>query len=276
MTEETWSVVEVSAYLDGELEPQRQDAFEAAIERDPNLRRRVQEMEGVVAMVRAAPQREAPRNYLLTPAMVEDAKPQSKRRRAGLRMPLLVMRLATSLVTLAFVATFGLTLLQQGYLPSAMAPTAVDEASEAPWLMAPEPESRPAPELEAADVQTEALSTDAEATVAVEEELAAPMPEADAPREVGEDLDPEEMEKPVGILEAEPIEELPAEAEDTAEIESEALERAPAPEVEEAEPAHVSALTRRIRPPLWLSIGLGSMAVVMIGITVWLSRRELG
>ncbi len=116
MTRKTWSTVDVSAYLDGELAPEVQVAFETTVSQDPDLQHRVAEMRQVVALMRAVPLRESPRNYLLTPAMVTEAesKPRAQRR----RLPLLMMRIATSAAAAAFVVAFGLTLMQRGITPA--------------------------------------------------------------------------------------------------------------------------------------------------------------
>ncbi|MCJ7549823.1 MAG: hypothetical protein MUQ30_09095, partial [Anaerolineae bacterium] len=114
MTRKTWSTVDVSAYLDGELEPDVQVAFETTVSQDLDLRHRVAEMYQVVALMRASPLQEPPRNYLLTPAMVGEAKPGTQRR----RFPLLMMRIATSVAAVAFVVASGLTLMQRGITPA--------------------------------------------------------------------------------------------------------------------------------------------------------------
>ena len=100
----TWRDVDVSAYVDGELDPAKQVAFEAALAQNHLLRQKVKEMREVVVLIKAAPLREPPRNYLLTPAMVATKAPQ---RRAVQRpgISLLFMRLATSLAAVAFVVT---------------------------------------------------------------------------------------------------------------------------------------------------------------------------
>ena len=132
----TWRDVDVSAYVDGELDPAKQAAFEAALAQDHALRQKVEKMREVVALVKAAPLREPPRNYLLTPSMVTEKSPQRARHRS---MPLLFMRLATSLAAIAFVVTAGLTYMQRGITPMMMseAPQAADEmpALEAPRAM---------------------------------------------------------------------------------------------------------------------------------------------
>ena len=124
----TWRDVDVSAYVDGEFDPAKQVAFEAALAQNHLLRQKVKEMREVVVLIKAAPLREPPRNYLLTPAMVATKAPQ---RRAVQRpgISLLFMRLATSLAAVAFVVTAGLTYVQRGVAPGMLtqAPKAADE-----------------------------------------------------------------------------------------------------------------------------------------------------
>lgn len=118
------NAVEISAYVDGTLSPRAVAAFESRMAEDAALCQRVDETRQVVAMMRAMPLRETPRNYLITPSMVTQARPSPAPRRA----PLFVMRLATSLVALAFVVASGLTLLQGGMTPRmALAPSAAPQ-----------------------------------------------------------------------------------------------------------------------------------------------------
>ncbi|HOT90323.1 MAG TPA: hypothetical protein PLJ78_00605 [Anaerolineae bacterium] len=112
----TWNDVDISAYVDGQLDPATQSRFETDLATDPTLRQRVDAVREVVTLMRSVPLREPPRNYLLTPAMVA----QSVKRVAPRRPPLLMMRLATSLAALAFVVTVGLNLMRQGISPMAM------------------------------------------------------------------------------------------------------------------------------------------------------------
>lgn len=154
----TWSDVDVSAYIDGQLDPAALSKFEATLEKDQALRYRVDAMREVVTLVRAVPLREPPRNYLLTPAMVAV---KSAQRPAPRRPSLLMMRLATSLAAVAFVVTAGLNFLNQGLSPSAMvmpseeiaqAPMAVEVTKQVELLVAAPPEA-PAPESAPAEVE---------------------------------------------------------------------------------------------------------------------------
>lgn len=123
MIRKNWSEGDISAYLDGRLGSEARAAFEADLAHDPTLRQQVAVLRATVALIRAVPLREPPRNYLLTPAMV--AAPA---RRAPQRpRPLLWMRLATSLTAVAFTISLTLNVLR-GMTP-AMAPHPMDESA---------------------------------------------------------------------------------------------------------------------------------------------------
>jgi anti-sigma factor RsiW len=138
----TWRDVDISAYVDGELDPAAQAAFEVALAQDHALRQKVDEMREVVTLVRAIPLREPPRNYLLTPSMVTEksvteksvteksANEKPPRRVQRRSTPLIFMRLATSLAAVAFVVASGLTYVQHG-----IAPTMMSEAPQAAYEM---------------------------------------------------------------------------------------------------------------------------------------------
>ncbi len=184
------NAVEISAYVDGMLSPRDVAAFESRMAEDAALRQRVDETRQVVAMMRAMPMRETPRNYLITPSMVTQARPSPAPR----RVPLFAMRLATSLVALAFVVTSGLTLLQSGMTPRmAMAP------SEAPQEALVE-------EFVASTVEVEAEVAALEAPAPAEDEMTMKAAEAEATPLAQGMLTPEE---------ALALEPMPAEGEAT-------------------------------------------------------------
>ncbi len=81
--------------------PPRRDCVRVPDGEDAALRQRVDETRQVVAMMRAMPLRSP--KYLITPSMVTQARPSPAPR----RVPLFAMRLATSLVALAFVGRWG-------------------------------------------------------------------------------------------------------------------------------------------------------------------------
>lgn len=181
MTRKTWSTADVSAYLDGELAPKTQIAFEAAVSQDPDLERRVSEMRQVVALMQSIPLQEPPRNYILTQAMVDDPKPRPKER----RRPLLLMRIATSVAAAAFAVTAGLTLMARGITPTMM--TQRPAAPEAAVLL----------EKEAGDTveQLEAPMTEAvEVEAVVEEPAAMRAPDTQQAETTGESVVEREQE----------------------------------------------------------------------------------
>jgi hypothetical protein len=136
-------------------------------------------------LLRAEPLREPPRNYLLTSSMVAEATPRATR--SGRRAPLLVLRLTTSMVTLAFVITFGLTALQGNLIPGMRASSSA--VPEAAWMSqdaeadvdrlhkSAEPEAEAGVMMLAEEPQTEAdlVAPEQEAQT---EMLLAPQPEA--------------------------------------------------------------------------------------------------
>ena len=115
MIRERWSEADITAYLDGQLEPGRLTVFENALAQNSVLRQRVDALRKTLAVLRETPLREAPRNYLLSPSMVANPKPARQSRPWSIGF----MRLATSLTAAAFVLTMGLNVLNRGLAPSA-------------------------------------------------------------------------------------------------------------------------------------------------------------
>lgn len=307
----TWRDVDVSAYVDGELDPAKQAAFEAALAQDHALRQKVEKMREVVALVKAAPLREPPRNYLLTPSMVTEnsvteKSPQRARHRS---MPLLFMRLATSLAAIAFVVTAGLTYMQRGITPMMMseAPQAVDEmpALEAPRAMIATVEVTEEVEMMRANGSEEMpeepahIEEDGQAEKVVEAEQPAaalvPVPSGATPLPSagGADIDAamnaqeqEEATPQAEILalesaptaEKQGVGETEGAVEDstgtlsaTGEGEWQAYDTAE-PVIEAySEPATVEY---RQAPTWWLPAALGAITLLLVGITYWMSHRR--
>ena len=310
----TWREVDISAYVDGELEPTQQAAFETALAQDRALQQKVKEIREVIALVKALPLREPPRNYLLTPSMVAEKSaaeksPQRPQRRST---PLLFMRLATSLAAVAFVVTAGLTYMQRGISPSMVlqAPKAAEEmpvmeapqavvvatvevSKEAEVMQASEPVAMPqatatAPEEARAEkvVESEAVGeAPAPAPLA-----ATPQPEtagaaaADATtnaQELGETAPQEEMlalEAAPGA-EAQTVDETARVVEDSTGTPSGAGE-GEWMAYDTAEPtADLYSLvagvpTQTSAPSWWLPAILGAVTLLLGGITYWVSRRR--
>ena len=305
MTQKRWNTTEVSAYLDGALGPRDQVALETQMTRDPALQRRVEEMRQVVVLMESAPLRQTPRNYLLSPAMVAERKPAPK---TG-RVPLLMMRLATSLVALAFVITFGLNVLQSSSLfRTAMAPemaTSSDAQPEAALLLsngAEKQEELPPAEAMAdaleAPVAREAPAPEAMATQAIEEPaaLAAPALTEELAERVAEgeilgmgeiasdELTEDSAERSMGAL-AESEIEMVTEEEAAVEMLELAEEAASSPSAEGEAPVDIAEDSFRSAEPLeskrttlspWITVGLGLSTAILAAITIWLSRRDVG
>lgn len=153
-----WTEEQLSAYLDHQLPSVERQALEADLAHDAELQQRVALLRQTIALLQAAPLREPPRNYLLTPAMI--AAPARPRRSPS---SLWAMRLATVVSAAAFVVAVGLNLT----------PVAVPAGQRESAVLSPE-----TPEAmlyqEAPIMETQALSRSAPAplpqpTVAAEE-----------------------------------------------------------------------------------------------------------
>lgn len=317
----TWRDVDISAYVDGELEPAAQAAFEVALAQDHALQQKVEEMREVVALVRAIPLRESPRNYLLTPSMVAEKSvaeksprwtqrdPVSRHGMSRHRMPLLFMRLATSLAAVAFVVTAGLTYLQRGITPmmlseapkagEAMPPMEAPQAVIATAVVSQEVEimraSEPGEMPEAAvpveeDVQAEKEleAEDGVKALAPAPSAATPQPDAGGVDETAAmnaaNLEEATSQPEVLALESAPVAETQVtdDVERTAEDSTGTLSGSGEDEwmaYDTAEPAveayHEPVTVRRLQEPSWwLPAVLGAATLLLAGITYWMSRRR--
>ncbi len=306
-----WRDTDISAYVDGELEPTQQTAFETALAQDRVLQQKVKEMREVVALVRALPLREPPRNYLLTPSMVAEKSvaekpPQQARRPTSL----LFMRLATSLAAVAFVVTAGLTYMQRGISPTMVlqAPKAAEEmpvmeapqavvvatvevAKEVEIMQVSEPEAMPEPAARVAeDAQAEKV-VELEAVV----EAPAPVPPAATPQpemaaaaaetttnaqEVAETAPQEEMLalESAPAAEAQIVDETEHVAEDSPGTpagagESEWMAYDAAEPTAADQYGLVAVVPTRV-PSWWLPGMLGAVTLLLAGLTYWVSRRR--
>lgn len=70
----------LSAYIDGALSPRERARLEARLAQDADLRARLESLQRTVALVRGLPPVPAPRNFLLTPAMVRPPAPAAHQR----------------------------------------------------------------------------------------------------------------------------------------------------------------------------------------------------
>jgi len=110
MERNDWDATDLSAYLDGQLDPEKRAALEADLARDLTLRKDLDALRQTAALIREElPLREVPRNYILTPSMVDERKVAPAGPRHGWSN-LAVMRLATALSAAAFVIAVGVQL----------------------------------------------------------------------------------------------------------------------------------------------------------------------
>jgi anti-sigma factor RsiW len=300
-TRKTWSAEEISAYIDGELGPEARAAFEAAMAQDADLRQEVAAMRSVVDLVQAVPLRPSPRNYLLTPSMVEvpaPAAPEPARPRRR-RVPLFAMRLATSVVAVAFVVTLALNVVSSRMpVGTSMAPPRALEQADVPAtsvvvetvVVEKQVEVPVTPETEAAPGET-----------LMEEPVEAP----EAPEEAPPPPGPEDREE----MELAPLEEAPTDgrgggadepppagtplpqatvpSSEPAGGEAEGLSVAttptgtatfaePAPQDDEVGVGMMEAApeARPPFPPRWLTWVLGVTTLILAGVTYWMSRRS--
>jgi len=123
----------LSAYLDNALNKQEAENLETRLEKETELREKLENLKRTKILLSRLDRIRAPRNYTLTPDMVKVRGQKNK--------PLfLTLRLATSFAAILLVALFGVQLaLQGGIIPPRM-------QSEAPMLEAASVEDEATPE----------------------------------------------------------------------------------------------------------------------------------
>jgi anti-sigma factor RsiW len=277
----------LSSYLDGELSPKERARLEARLASDPRLQEALDELRDTVQLLRALPRVRAPRNFLLTREMVGVQETRAA-------YPFL--RLATAVAMLAFLVTVGVdVLLPRTY--GAVAPRSIAERQ------AVEPVQQAEPTEEAAGAETQeaaplvlqapseegrgeaeagklppgegALGTALTAQAAPEEAQAdkiAATPQATQPgigfatteSEAPQGLEPGQVSTPTGEAT------VPGGLETSRPLGGGVSPTSrPLPSPMETEQPGSSA-PAPIRP---LEIGLGVLAVALLGITLWARRK---
>ncbi len=305
MTNITWNDADLYAYLDGEMNAQRSEALESDLANNVTLQQRLAELRLTLAFVQGVPLREAPRNYILTPSMVEEPapEPEPETRRRPL---LLVMRLATTLSALAFVVMVGLqvnmsltpqpaaepqaeVLMLEREQPAESA-AAVEEEAPVAVMQAPQEDAKEA----ATPTAPAEMAAVEEVEQASSEEPGGAAPTWDdgnggasqgmgggAPIGEGlaEDAPPDEEIGICGVNDT--SEECASDVEEAAEVageETTGSEIEPVPTVvteavEETAPAETVRAQARPTWQLWLAIAFGVSTVVLGMVTWWLARR---
>ena len=293
--QKTWSDVDVSAYLDGELDAATRETFEAAMVRDQALRRQVDDLREVISLMRVAPLREPPRNYLLTPGMVAETSSQPAKRR---RTPLLLMRLATSAAAAAFVVTVGLGVVSRGGSPAMVTQQDFEYSIDAATVG----EAEKAVEEPMMVEMAAPMEENAEKAMEPKQETAiAPLSDQPQPSGAmgqgigggGQDESTEQRvieTKPVGEeMVEDAAKEAPEDGGSEGGVQPEALSLAaveptvvtptvtlePEPVLYDAvERGSDATVQRAVFPPPWLPGVLGVVTLILVGVTIWMSRKQ--
>lgn len=264
----------LSEYIDGQLDDRQTHRLEARLQQEPELRRELESLRMTVRNLRELPTPRPARHFTLTPEMVG----QRPTRRA---YP--VLRFATALAGLAFVALVGLEGLQSvsGSQLAARAPEMMQEAQLAEDAFSSDKESLAAEPAEERAAAPEAMEMPAEE--AAEEEpqaLRMEAPEAEQATGTGEDQaqesigtpDPTEAAAMAAGESAENVPELDAQAEEAGEplaledgaveeVRPEALNAADAESQQQTAPAQVTALR-------WLQVLAGVLFILLSVLTI--------
>lgn len=166
----------LSAYLDDRLSGPERERLEARLADDPALRAELEALDHTVSLVRGLPAAPAPRNFILTPSMVERPEPAPSRgkkspRRKAWVAPLLTA--ATAAVSFLFVIVLFFDLLLPGMGEMAHAPAEVKQVEEAPEAVM----EAPAEEGERIEAPTSTMAAVPTAEAMLEESAPPPEPE---------------------------------------------------------------------------------------------------
>jgi anti-sigma factor RsiW len=285
----------LSAYLDDELSDRERERLEAQLAADADLRSDLEALRRTVAMTRDLPTLSAPRNFILSPSMVEQApqsaQPPRKRQSQALGWAAPILTAVTATVSLLFVLVLAGDLLlggvgfgappRQEASPMAMeaAPTEEPVESERAGVAATE-----APPSTLAEAPEEEMSAGEEGAVEKEAEEAAEAEADEAPT-----LEPT-MPLPTPALTptvtapseipTDPVETTPVPREGVGVVEPtpEDWENVtPTPLIVESDEESVPERAAPSRVTLWraLEITLGLTAVVLLVVTIraWRDRR---
>jgi len=278
----------LSAYLDGMLSAEEQAALEARLDAEPALRQRLEAMRQTVALLRQLPSVPAPRNFLLTPAMVQ---PRPQPRPLPRTYPLL--RWATVVAAFLWLLVVGVDLGTQTLRP-AQAPVEreialVQKEEESAQPFSAGEEAGAAPEATVVTVEKLAEKAVVSPTPPMALPTEAPPKRAYAPEGGGQEATvPPAAEVPAerpGPATEVPLEAIPSPLPTPSpEAQRMAPTPSPAPTVVAAAPpaAPPPARVERggeplVRRPLWrgVAIGLG-LAVILLAVATWFVRRRAG
>lgn len=152
----------ISAFIDGQLDDNSRQAFEARIGTEPALRRRVDATRQLIALARETPQIAVPHNFTLP------REPQI--RQSSATAPRLLWRVSSVLAAAVFVLAIGLDTLGLGQL----APSTLQVAAPAPRAAQSFAVKAPEPTQNNATQSAKALPDAANGAIPTEPATAAP------------------------------------------------------------------------------------------------------
>ncbi len=269
----------LSAYIDGQLDDRQTQRLETRLRQEPELRRELESLRVTIRGLRDLPAPRAARHFTLTPEMVGQRQTQRA-------FP--VLRFATALAGLAFIALVGLDGLQSMSASqfAARAPEMMQEAEvaedaftldEAPMAAAPaeepvgESEAMEVPAEESAEEEPEALMMEApesEQAPAAGEDQAQKITGTPDPTEATAMAAGEDLEQRSGLdREMEGVDQLPGE--------QETPEEAPL-EVPNAADVGVEGRTARARLSAlrWLQVIAGTIFIILLVVSVTFRNRS--
>lgn len=125
----------LSAHLDGQLEPAQAQALLARLEREPHLREALERLTQVRGLLRRAPQRKLPRNFMLSPQVAGQRQPSGLSAWSGFNFASALAALALLFVLVTDFSVNGLPSLPgataEPMLMMAEAPQAESYAADA-------------------------------------------------------------------------------------------------------------------------------------------------
>jgi hypothetical protein len=268
----------LSAYIDGQLSDRQTRRLLTRLGKEPELARELEELRATVRQLRNLPSPRPSRHLTLTPEMVGQ-------RETSHGYP--VLRLATALAGLAFVALVGLEglLSISGSQMATRAPAVMQEAERATDALTGVEEPMAAAPAEELPTEVVALEVPAEEAEEVPEAFMMEEPAAEEEPAAAEDQvlkvsgTPEATES-VGMAETEPSEgranaigetEAGEELMDEAEFSGEAPgETPPTPLVGQEE----SAESRMLSPLRWLQVITGALFILLSVLTITFRKRS--
>lgn len=264
----------LSAYVDGELSKRATTHLEKRLQSEPALQIALQELERTQNILRHAPRLSAPRDFRLTPEMVEQAaKPRQTRLFSAFRTAAV---LTSVLLVAVLVLDFGGGILQP---KTAMAPLPMQEEA----LEAPQAESRDEAEpqgeviaIEVTEISEEAEEEVLKAAPAAEEEMPPEEPQAEAMvEEEAEEVEAEKSAEAAGAgVTDDASSPSPTEAVPTPTVEQPTPTQPPPTPTRSPQPARAEPVPQPGLPLLRILEIVFGLAVAAFGAAAWLTKRK--